>query len=167
MVTAPPITEEVSETGLPSEGSGYQPEESQAIPVLNLSSRLSFPPLSVVPEGDEFLVGDPQSGVFLTIPEVGVVALRVLQAGGTIAEAGTAAGDHAGEIVDVVDFAAVLVEAGLVATVNGAPLVPAIAPQRQAWLEGVPQRASPTTLLQIRVDILWYMLRVLSVSFPL
>jgi putative peptide zinc metalloprotease protein len=136
MVASQPVTIEASEMDLPPGHSDYQPE-SQAAPAFSLSSRLSFSPLSVVPEGEEFLVGDPQSGVFLTIPEVGVVALRVLQAGGTIAEAGIAAGDHAGEVVDVVDFASVLVEAGLVSAVNGAPIVASTAPQRRAWLDGV------------------------------
>jgi hypothetical protein len=60
-------------------------------PVLSPNSRLAFPQLSIVREDDEFLVGDPRSGTFIAIPEVGVVALRVLEDGRTVAEAAEAA----------------------------------------------------------------------------
>src|SRR3954453_1704073 len=49
-------------------------------------------PLSVVPEGDEFLVGDVERGEFVLLPEVGVQVLRLLQAGNTPAETGSAIG---------------------------------------------------------------------------
>lgn len=107
-----------------------------SVPPLVPSSRLSFPPLSIVAEGEEFLVGDPQSGVFLSLPEVGVFALRQLQSGATIADATAATTAHAGEDVDVLDFAGVLVEAGLVAGIDGMALREAAARPR-TWLEGV------------------------------
>jgi hypothetical protein len=80
---------------------------------LGPASRLSLPPLSVVPEDDEFLVGDARTGVFLSIPEVGVVALRSLEAGATIEEAALEATAFAGTDVNVLEFAQVLVDAGL------------------------------------------------------
>ena len=38
-------------------------------------------PPSVVPQGEAFLVGDPEAGTFLALPAVGLVAVRALQAG--------------------------------------------------------------------------------------
>jgi hypothetical protein len=108
-------------------------------PVFGPASRLAFGALTIVPEDDGFLVGNPQTGVFLLLPEVGVVAIRELQAGKNLAEAGAAASAFAGEEVDVVDFAATLAEAGLVADVDGTSVAPAVATGwSRTWLAGVP-----------------------------
>jgi putative peptide zinc metalloprotease protein len=108
-------------------------------PALTLASRLSFPPLSILPEGDDFLVGDPQSGIFLAIPEIGVTALRALDSGQSVGEAAATASLQAGEDVNVLEFAAVLVESGLVRAVDGRPLAaePAGLPG-VGWLARVP-----------------------------
>ena len=108
------------------------------------ATRLTLRPLSVVPQGEEFLVGDPEAGTFLALPAVGLVAVRALQAGGTIAEASDAAAAHAGQEVDVLDFAATLVECGLVAAIDGQALAPAGAPRGRSWLAGLsPALAGP------------------------
>jgi hypothetical protein len=100
---------------------------------------LAFGSLSIVPEDDAFLVGDPATGVFLLLPEVGVVAVRELQAGKTVAEAGASVSAHAGQEVDVLDFAATLVEAGLVTGIDGKSLVPETPTGwSRTWLAGVP-----------------------------
>ena len=110
---------------------------------LRPAARLTLRPLSVVPQGEEFLVGDPEAGTFVALPAVGLVAVRALQAGGTIAEAAEAAAAHAGQEVDVLDFAATLVECGLVAAIDGQALAPAAARGR-AWLAGLsPALAGP------------------------
>ncbi|MFD9939742.1 hypothetical protein ACFWX0_02975, partial [Nonomuraea sp. NPDC059022] len=44
-------------------------------------------PLSLVEEGEEVLVGDPESGTFITIPAVGGVVISALQRGATTEEA--------------------------------------------------------------------------------
>jgi hypothetical protein len=100
-------------------------------------TRLTVRPLSIVPEDDEFLVGDTQSGVFISIPEVGVVALRELEAGATVAEAAETASQFAGQDVNVVEFAGVLVETGFVAAVDGAPMDGGLASKPATWVEGV------------------------------
>jgi hypothetical protein len=97
-------------------------EAAAAGPALTLASRLSFPPLSILPEGDDFLVGDSQSGVFIAIPEIGVTALRALESGQTVGEATATASHEAGEGVNVLEFAGILVESGLVRAVDGRPL---------------------------------------------
>jgi hypothetical protein len=112
---------------------------TQPSPVFGPASRLDFGALTIVPEDDGFLVGNPQTGVFLLLPEVGVVAIRELQAGKSLAEAGAAASAFAGEEVDVFDFAATLSEAGLITDVDGASVGPG-APTgwSRTWLAGVP-----------------------------
>ena len=106
--------------------------------VLRPSSRVTLRPLSVVPQGDEFLVGNPEADTFLALPAVGLVVVRALQAGATIAEAAGAAGAHAGQEVDVLDFAATLVECGLVAAIDGQTIAPAATPRSRSWLAGLP-----------------------------
>ena len=103
---------------------------------LRPDSRLGFRPLSIINQGDAFIVGDSESGIFLALPEVGVVALRELQAGGTIAQATEAAAAHTGQDVDILDFAATMVEAGLVLLVDGSPVASATEDTRgRSWVE--------------------------------
>ena len=101
-------------------------------------SLLAFRPLSVVREHDDFLVGNAASGIFLSIPEIGVLALRELEAGRTVGEAAAVASERAGQDVNVLEFAETLVETGLVTTVDGMPLLHASPSTQQRWLEGVP-----------------------------
>jgi hypothetical protein len=48
--------------------------------------RHGFGELSIVPDGEEFIVGDPANGVFLALPEVGVTAIEQLRSGSTVGE---------------------------------------------------------------------------------
>jgi hypothetical protein len=79
------------------------------------SDVLALRPLSVVPEGDEYVVGDPGSGVFVVLPAVAVRVIELLRDGRTVGEAAAEVGD-----VDVADFAESLVELGF-ASVGVAP----------------------------------------------
>jgi hypothetical protein len=121
---------------------------------LHPAARLTLRPLSVVPQGEDLLVGDPATGTFLALPEVGLVALRALQAGDTIAEAAVAAAAHAGQEVDVLDFAETLIESGLVVAIDGQPVdgqpvdgqpsAPVATSRGPSWLAGlVPALAGP------------------------
>jgi molybdopterin/thiamine biosynthesis adenylyltransferase len=105
---------------------------------LSLTSRLDLLPLSIVQDGEDYVVGHPPSATFISVPEVGVVALRELLAGRTIGEAGEAASVHAGQTVDIVDFAQALEDAGLVATAAGSARTGAQRDRR--WIAAVPQR---------------------------
>jgi molybdopterin/thiamine biosynthesis adenylyltransferase len=71
-------------------------------------------PLSVVEDGGEFIVGSAETGVFVSIPEVGVVALRALQAGQSVEDATATTSDWAGEHVNVAEFVETLRECGFV-----------------------------------------------------
>ena len=99
-------------------------------------------PLSVVPEGNEILVGDPETGTFVTIPAIGGVVITALQRGATIEEVAAEAEAAAGQPVDVPAFVATLTELGFVDDGSGehrdavrtAPI------QGRRWLVGVSQR---------------------------
>jgi len=98
-------------------------------------------PLSMVAEGDDVLVGDPETGTFVTIPAIGGAVITALQRGATTAEAAAEAEAAAGQPVDVTAFVAVLVELGFVddgsaehrEVVRTAPI------QGRRWLVGVSQ----------------------------
>lgn len=68
--------------------------------------------LSVVPEGDQVIVGDPARAVFVALPPIGAQVLELLRAGATVGEARVQASALAGEDVDVADFVTSLVELG-------------------------------------------------------
>lgn len=102
------------------------------------ATTLRLRPLSVVDEGDDVLIGDPERGVFVAVPAVGGVAVRALLEGATVAEAGARASALAGETVDMAEFVAALTELGFVD--NGdAPAPVATAPvQHRGWVTGPP-----------------------------
>lgn len=103
-------------------------------------------PLSMVDEGDdEVLVGDPETGDFITIPKVGGVVIEALQRGSTIAEAAEAAAAFAGEPVDVPSFVDTLRELGYVDEGQQRSEPSRSAPiQGRYWLSGVrPEAVRP------------------------
>jgi putative peptide zinc metalloprotease protein len=113
--------------------------DSDESPALLPTSRLTLHRLSVTADDGEFLVGDARSGVFVAVPDIGVIALRRLEAGDTIEEAAAFAAQHAGREVDVLDFAASLIEVGFVAEVDGTPL-PTAKSRQKGWIAVVPPR---------------------------
>jgi len=82
------------------------------------------------------MVGDREAGIFFSIPEIGVVALRELERGATISEATEVASTRAGQDVNVLEFADVLVQSGLVTAIDDHSLTTETARQR-LWLEGL------------------------------
>lgn len=108
---------------------------------LAAETRLALKDLSVVREHDELVVGDPIAGVFFTVPEVGAVALQALREGKTVAEAATVASAYAGEEVNVLEFAEVLLGAGFVEAIDGRPVAGAVA-QPRSRLERIPPAAA-------------------------
>ncbi|MFG1951389.1 PqqD family protein [Micromonospora sp. NPDC048830] len=63
---------------------------------------------------DEYVVGDPATGTFVVVPEVGARLVRLLADGRTVAEAADEVERETGEPVDALDFVEVLVEAGVI-----------------------------------------------------
>jgi hypothetical protein len=101
--------------------------------------------LSVVEESDSVIVGDPRSGVFVSIPLVGGVVIRERQAGASVAEAAAAAQRLAGQPVNVATFLDRLRSLGFGADARDGDLRPArtAAIQQRRWLAGpAPERVS-------------------------
>ena len=108
-------------------------------------SRLVLKELTVVPDDNgEHVVGDPQTGVYVALPTIGVTVIDQLRGGATLGMAGQVASVDAGEEVDAVDFGQTLVELGFVAEVDGRPVArPPDVPTRR-WIAGVrPELARP------------------------
>ncbi|WP_432190355.1 hypothetical protein [Streptomyces sp. Tue6028] len=97
-------------------------------------------PLSLVEEDGEVLVGDPESGTFVTIPAVGGVVISALQRGATLAEAEAEAAVFAGEPVNTAAFVAALRELGFVDDDEAHTPTRTAAIQGRFWLRGVSQR---------------------------
>ncbi|MEO3891915.1 hypothetical protein [Nonomuraea sp. B5E05] len=93
-------------------------------------------PLSLLEEGEEVLVGDPETGTFVSIPAVGGVVIAALRDGASFDEAAARAEAFAGEPVDVPAFVETLRELGFVAG-QGESVPVATAPvQGRRWLRG-------------------------------
>jgi putative peptide zinc metalloprotease protein len=93
--------------------------------------------LTIVRDGDEFILGRADLGVYVAVPPPGAVFVEALQDGQTLARATESASEAAGEEVDATDFLTGLREAGLLDPPPG----PSAAPDgRLHWLERVPQR---------------------------
>ncbi|WP_433184021.1 hypothetical protein [Actinoallomurus sp. CA-150999] len=101
-------------------------------------------PLTLVDEGDDVLVGDPESGNYVAIPAVGAVVIRALQRGDTVASAAAEAERAVGEPVDVAAFVDALRELGFVADDSAqGPSRTAVVQQRR-WAGGpAPERVRP------------------------
>ncbi|HEY7595278.1 MAG TPA: hypothetical protein VH969_19160 [Actinophytocola sp.] len=112
---------------------------------LTQQSRLVLKELTVVPDDNgEHLVGDPQTGVFVALPTIGVTVIDQLRGGATLGMAGQVASVDAGEEVDAVDFGETLVELGFVAAVDGRPVAPPPDAPTRRWIAGVrPELARP------------------------
>lgn len=83
---------------------------------LDAGSRLEVGHLIVRQENeDEYVVGDPATGNFVVVPELGARLVELFAAGRTVAEAATQLEQETGEPIDALDFAEVLVDAGIIA----------------------------------------------------
>lgn len=102
-----------------------------------MSESVALRPLSVVEEGDDVLVGDPDTGTFVSLPPVGGVVIRAFQRGATVEQAGREAAAFAGGPVDVEAFVAVLRELDFLADESATVGVDdARRPERTAAIQG-------------------------------
>ena len=76
-------------------------------------SRAELAALTIVPDGDAYIVGSPRSAEYVAVPELGAQILRWLADGAPLAECAARAEAAAGEPVDVGDFLAELARQGL------------------------------------------------------
>jgi hypothetical protein len=97
--------------------------------------------LVVARNGDECVLGRPDLGIYVAVPEPGAVLVETLQAGGTLAEATTAASEAAGAEVDGQDFLVGLAAAGLLDTADELAGT-TDGSRRIRWIEGVSPRAA-------------------------
>jgi hypothetical protein len=90
--------------------------------------------LSIVPQGDGFLVGDAKTAVFVLLPPIGVEVIGWLREGHALDRVAQLAREHAGEDVDVADFVASLQALGFAREVASdvPPPVPAPAGRTDA-----------------------------------
>ncbi len=106
--------------------------------------------LVVAPDGEEYVVGRPDLGLFVAVPPPGAVFIEALRAGDTVEQASAKAGEAAGEPVDGPDFLASLGEAGLLESPGASGSTDPGAPGRDSpgrggrirWIEGVSPRAA-------------------------
>jgi hypothetical protein len=97
-------------------------------------------------DGDEYVLGRPDLGIYVAVPEAGAVLVEVLRSGGSLAEATARASRVAGAEVDAQDFLDGLAAVGLwqPPAEPGAP-APAGRSRRGReirWIEGVSPQAA-------------------------
>lgn len=92
-------------------------------------------PLSIQPEGDDFLVGNQDLQEYYQFPQEGVHIIRLLQQGATVAELKRVFGDA----VDIDDFLNVLLEARFIHAPDAPPPAATMANDRR-WKFAVPAR---------------------------
>jgi putative peptide zinc metalloprotease protein len=106
------------------------------------TSRVRFPELSIVLDGDEYVVGDPATGQFVSLPPIGVTAIRALDADQTVGEATAEVSAAAGEHVNLVEFVETMIECGLVDSIDGRAVRTVQEHTKQPWWKAVrPERA--------------------------
>jgi len=127
-------------------------------PTLHPASRVSLRPLAVHPEDGEFVVGRVDTGVFVSVPEIGARALGYLREGRSLAEVEAQLAAEDGSAVDVQAFAAELLELGFIAAVDEVPIhstdrthnhLPWLKPCHVRWLFSRPIAAAYAALLTI------------------
>ncbi|MFD0575855.1 hypothetical protein [Dactylosporangium darangshiense] len=77
--------------------------------------------LTLVADGDGYVVGSPHSAEYVEVPELGARIIEWLQEGADVAECERRAAEVAGEPVDVPGFLATLAAEGLLDEAPGAP----------------------------------------------
>lgn len=99
--------------------------------------------LVVARDGDECVLGRPDLGIFVQVPEPGAVFVEALQAGVSVTGATERASEVAGEPVDGEDFLATLAEVGLLDAPAAAEAAAGARRTREIrWIEGISPRAA-------------------------
>ncbi|WP_188197125.1 hypothetical protein [Nonomuraea sp. SYSU D8015] len=106
-----------------------------AFPAAELHERAAW--LTVGFDGEAWILGRPDLGIFVAVPEPGAVFVTTLQETGSVADAAARAGEVAGEQVDGDEFLEGLAAAGLFEEMAGPD-----ARGRIRWIEGVSPRAA-------------------------
>jgi len=99
---------------------------------VSTTSRVRLYPLRMRPDGDGWCVGRIETGDFVVVPAIAVVALRLLGTGLSIEDVAERLREEHGQEVNVVSFVDNLIDLGYIAEVDGRP-VPGPAPIRPTW----------------------------------
>jgi putative peptide zinc metalloprotease protein len=89
------------------------------MPVFNRESRVQVFPFSRQPDGEEVIIGRPETGVFLAVPPDAVDVLDELAAGKPIGDVERAYEATHGETLDLTDFVELLHAKGLIEPIDG------------------------------------------------
>ena len=95
--------------------------------------------LTVDRDGDEYIIGRPDLGIYVAIPRPGVVLIEAFRDGAPLAEATALASDAAGEEVDGSDFLTGLGGAGLLDSPDGESRAFVVGTHIR-WVDRIPQR---------------------------
>lgn len=106
--------------------------------------------LVVARDGDECVLGRPDLGIYVAVPEPGAVFVECLQSGGSLAEATARASEAAGAEVDGPDFLDGLAEAGLLDP-PGQVAAETGRSRQIRWIEGV----SPNVARRLFGRVAW------------
>jgi len=98
--------------------------------------RSALAALTVTPDGDTYILGRPDLGTYVAVPEPGAILIHALRAGASLSDATRQASAAAGEEVDGRDFLTGLSHAGLLRTGSGSK-APGL---RLRWVENLPPR---------------------------
>src|SRR5262249_41463899 len=81
-------------------------------------TRVQVHPLTYVDEGDEVMIGRPDTGSYGVFPRAGAELLRSLESGATLESCAQRWHDRTGETLDVTDFLGILDDLGFVVGEN-------------------------------------------------
>lgn len=102
---------------------------------LTPGSRIRLYDLHIRRDGDEWIIGRVETGVFIAVPRSGARAVELLGEGLPVEDTGSRLRAETGEELDVAGFAAELMELGFVAGVDGRALTqPTVSRVSLEWL---------------------------------
>lgn len=94
----------------------------QSIPPITLASHVKLHAYAFRLEGEEYVVRCPEYSIYLSMPQIGVDALQLLQEGMAISEVASHLQGNDEQPPDIVDFVQMMLENGLVSEIDGYPI---------------------------------------------
>ena len=98
---------------------------------ITLTSRVKLYPYLCRKEGEEYIVGRPELSVYVSVPPIGVDAMRLLEQGLSVSEVSARLQEDDDVPSDIADFVQTLMEYGLVAEIDGQPVIVEVSEQER------------------------------------
>lgn len=92
---------------------------NQSIPPITSASHVKLHAYSFRLEGEEYVVRCPEYSIYLSIPQIGVDALALLQQGMAVSEVMSRLQGDDEQPPDIIDFVQMMLESGLVSEIDG------------------------------------------------